>query len=98
MTTFEHEEDGRRGKFTILKDGVPAGEMTYVWAGENKFIIDHTEAHEQFEGNGYGKKLVMKGVEYAREKGVKILPLCPYAKRVMEADESLHDVLFRKAS
>ncbi|WP_206367284.1 GNAT family N-acetyltransferase [Sphingobacterium sp. SGR-19] len=95
MITFKQEEDQRRGKFVILEDDIPAGEMTYVWAGANKFIIDHTEIYEAFNGKGYGKQLVMKGIAYAREKGVKILPLCPYAKKVMERDDSLGDVIFR---
>lgn len=94
MITFKHEEDGRKGKFTILENEIPAGEMTYVWAGDSKFIIDHTETYEGFNGKGYGKMLVLHGVEYAKQKGVKILPLCPYAKKVMEADPALHEMIF----
>ncbi|WP_262493379.1 GNAT family N-acetyltransferase [Mangrovimonas xylaniphaga] len=93
--SFTREEQDKKGKFTILENGIPAGEMTYVWAGKHKFIIDHTETFEKFSGKGYGKQLVLKGVEYAKSKGVKILPLCPYAKRVMEQDESLHEMIFR---
>ncbi|MEZ4881333.1 MAG: GNAT family N-acetyltransferase [Flavobacteriaceae bacterium] len=95
MISFKQEEDERRGKFIILENGTPAGEMTYVWAGKNKFIIDHTETYETYGGKGYGKKLVMKGIEYAKEKGVKIIPLCPYAKKVMESDETLSEMIFK---
>ncbi|MES2799966.1 MAG: GNAT family N-acetyltransferase [Bacteroidota bacterium] len=94
MITFKHEEDGKKGKFTILENDLPAGEMTYVWAGDAKFIIDHTETYEGFNGKGYGKMLVLHGVEFAKEKGVKILPLCPYAKKVMEADSGLKEMIF----
>lgn len=94
MITFKQEEDERRGKFIILENDIPAGEMTYVWAGKNKFIIDHTETYEGYEGKGYGKQLVMKGIAYAKEKEVKIIPLCPYAKKVMEGDENLHEMIF----
>lgn len=94
VITFKHEEDQRRGKFVILEDDIPAGEMTYVWAGTAKFIIDHTEVYEAFGGKGYGNQLVMRGVDYAREKEVKILPLCPYAKKIMERDEDLRDMIF----
>ncbi len=95
MITFKQEQNERRGKFVILENDIPAGEMTYVWAGKNKFIIDHTETYKEFGGKGYGKQLVMKGIEYAKEKEVKIIPLCPYAKKVMEADEALHDMIFK---
>ena len=92
---IKRTEDEKRGKFTIYEDHTPAGEMTYVWAGSNKFIIDHTGTFEGYSGKGYGKKLVHAGVAFAREREVKIIPLCPYAKKVIEGDESLHDVLYR---
>tara|TARA_B100000678_G_scaffold234295_1_gene203498 strand:+ start:1617 stop:1733 length:117 start_codon:yes stop_codon:yes gene_type:complete len=34
--SFKHEEDGRKGKFLIMENDIPAGEMIYVWAGTNK--------------------------------------------------------------
>jgi len=95
MITFKQEEDGQRGKFIILENDTPAGEMTYVWAGKDKFIIDHTGTYEKFEGKGYGKQLVTKGIAYAKEKDVKIIPLCPYAKKVMEADKTLNEIIFK---
>lgn len=93
MSTFKQIDDGKKGRFTIYQGDKKAGEMTYTWAGEDKFIIDHTEVKEEFGRKGLAKKLVMKGVEYAREKGVKIIPLCPYAKARFEKDESIRDVL-----
>ena len=95
MITIKQEENEHRGKFIILENDTPAGEMTYVWAGENKFIIDHTETYEGFEGKGYGRQLVMKGIAYAKKKQAKIIPLCPYAKKVMEGDEKLREMIFK---
>ena len=94
MITFQQEVNGSKGRFVILERGTPAGEMTYVWAGDTKIIIDHTETYEGFSGKGYGKQLVMEGVRFAREKEIGIMPLCPYAKKVMERDASLHDLIF----
>tara|TARA_R110002073_G_scaffold279026_1_gene443014 strand:+ start:277642 stop:277755 length:114 start_codon:yes stop_codon:yes gene_type:complete len=37
---------------------------------------------------------VLKAVEFAREKGLKILPLCPFAKKVFNTTDELNDVLF----
>jgi predicted GNAT family acetyltransferase len=69
-----------------------AGEMTYVWAGTSKFIIDHTGVEGSFSGRGLGRQLVMKAVEYARNNAVKILPLCPFAKKVFDKEASIQDV------
>lgn len=94
MVKIEREEDQRKGRFAIYDEDKFAGEMTYTWAGTTKFIIDHTGIEEAFGGKGYGKMLVMKAVEFAREKGVKILPLCPFAKAEFDKNSSIADVRF----
>ena len=94
MARIQHDEDPKKGLFTIFEDDKRVGEMSYTWAGDNKFIIDHTEVFEGNEGKGYGKQLVTEAVNYARQKDVKILPLCPYAKRVFEKSTEFKDVLF----
>lgn len=93
MTKIEREDNGKKGRFIIYEDDVYAGEMTFTWAGKDKFIIDHTGVEDAFGGKGYAKELVMGGVEYARENSVKIIPLCPYAKARFERDKSIRDVL-----
>ena len=86
--------DTRRGYFEAVEDGKQAGKMTYTWAGDSKFIIDHTEVNEEFNGRGVGKKLVMAAVEFARTNNLKIIPLCPFAKSVFDKVDEIHDVLF----
>lgn len=49
---------------------------------------------KNLEEKGTGKQLVHKAEEKAREKHIKILPLCPFAKRVFEKTEDYKDVLF----
>lgn len=91
---IEREDDGKKGRFVLYENDEKAGEMTYSRVNESKFIIDHTEVDEKFGGKGYGKALVMKAVEYARENDQKILPLCPYAKHVFDRNKELEDVRF----
>lgn len=71
-----------------------AGELVYSWAGKDKFIIEHTEVDDLYSGKGIGKQLVMKAVEFARNKKVKIIPLCPYAKSLFNRIPEIGDVLF----
>jgi len=86
--------DTRRGYFEAIEEGKEAGKMTYTWAGDSKFIIDHTEVNEGFNGKGVGKKLVLAAVDYARANNMKIIPLCPFAKSVFDKTEEIRDVLF----
>ncbi len=92
MVKIEREDTGSKGRFVIYENDEMAGEMTYVWAGNHKIIIDHTGVEEKFGGKGFGKKLVMKAVEFARESDLKILPLCPFAKRIFDLDKTIQDV------
>lgn len=79
--------------FKASEDGKEAGRMSYSWAGDRRIIIDHTEVNPDFKGQNIGKKMVMAAVNYAREKGIKILPLCPFAKSVFDRAEEIRDVL-----
>lgn len=85
-------DDGKNGAFIAMENETKAGKVTFVWAGEDKIILDHTEVESEFSGQGVGKKMVMAAVEFAREKNLKIIPLCPYAKSVFDKDPEIADV------
>ncbi len=67
--------------------------MTYTWAGEGMLIIDATDVNESYRGQGVGRQLLDALVAFVREKDVKVIPLCPYAKSVFDKDPSIGDVL-----
>ncbi len=94
MPKVEIEDNGKKGRFVIYEDGQFAGEMTFTWAGATMFIIDHTGVEDAFGGKGFGKILVLEAVEFARGRGIKIMPLCPFAKATFDRNKELHDVLF----
>lgn len=71
----------------------PLAHMEFSIAGPSLIIISHTEVGESLRGQGVGRQLLDKVVEHARANGIKILPLCPYAKSVFDKDSSLADVL-----
>ena len=79
--------------FYIQQNGQIVAEMTYVWAGDAKIIIDHTEVDGSLGGKGIGKQMVEKAVVFAREKSIKIMPLCPFAKSVFDKVKEFQDVL-----
>ncbi|RYD81097.1 MAG: N-acetyltransferase [Sphingobacteriales bacterium] len=89
-----HTDDGKKGSFYITLNDHREGEMTYVWAGETRFIIDHTEVSEKLKGKNAGKQLLQQAVNFAREKKVKIMPLCPFAKAMFDKIPEHADVLF----
>lgn len=88
---IEHFDDGKKGHFKAVEGTVQAGIMSYVWAGEDKFIIEHTIGNPDFKGVGI--KLLNTAVAYARENNKKVIPLCPFAKKMFDRLEEIHDVL-----
>lgn len=90
---IKQEDNGNKGRFYIVLDGSVAAEMTYVWAGNTRFIIDHTEVSPVLKGKGAGKELVAFAVDYARKNQVKITPLCPFAQSVFDKTPEYADVL-----
>ncbi|WP_333876562.1 GNAT family N-acetyltransferase [Flavobacterium sp.] len=91
--TVQLKTDGNKGFFYIEVDGKQEALMTFVFSGDDKIIIDHTEVNPGNEGKGFGKKMVTKAVEYAREHHIKIIPLCPFAKSVFDKVSEFRDVL-----
>lgn len=90
---IQHKTTETKGAFFIEKDGKRIAEMTYSKAGKTKIIIDHTEISDEGRGKGYGKQLVKEGVEFARENDLKIMPLCPFAKAIIQKTPEFQDVL-----
>lgn len=77
----------------LTDDGQEAGEMTWSQAGEDLIIIDHTFVDDAYRGHQYAQQLVAAGVEMAREKNLKVLPLCPFAKKEFAEKPEYGDVL-----
>lgn len=87
-------EDGpSKGRYVGRVDGLPDAQMTFSRANPRLVIIDHTEVPDEMRGMGVGKSLVAAIVVDAREKGFKIIPLCPFAKATFERTSEWRDVL-----
>ena len=93
MNEVQLRINDNKGAFYIEVEGKQEAMMTFVYAGEDRIIIDHTEVNPGNEGKGFGKKMVTKAVKFAREKELKILPLCPFAKSVFDKTPEFRDVL-----
>ena len=79
--------------FYVGQDGAILAEMVYTMPSPDKMIIEHTEVDDSLGGKGIGKQLVHTSVEYARTHNIKIIPLCPFAKKVFDRTPEWSDVL-----
>lgn len=90
---IQHKQLHHRGMFYVEEDGNILAEMVYSEAAPNQMIIEHTEVGDELRGQNVGLELVHRGVEYAREHQLKVLPVCTFAKSVFDKKPEFRDVL-----
>ncbi len=89
---IKHKEKDKNGTFYIEENGSPVAELTYLLSGDNTMVATHTGTHPKMRGQGIAMKLVEAAVKYAREKGLKISPMCSYVAWAFNQREDLKDV------
>ncbi len=90
-TTIEHNEQEQL--FYFEEDG-KKGELKYYLEGK---VMDmtHTSVPDAFQGQGYGNWLVETALDYAREKGYKIIPSCPFVEAYISRHSAAQDLVAR---
>ena len=88
---IQHYDDGTKGHFKATEGDKEAGIMTYSVTSENTITIEHTVGNPEFKG--VGLKMLDSAVAFARANGKKIIPLCPFAKKMFDRKPEIHDVL-----
>ena len=74
----EHVEDENR--FVVRMDGEEA-ELTYLPAGPKLVDIQHAYVPEDERGHGVAEALAAAAFEFARERGYRVAPTCPFVRR-----------------
>jgi len=79
-TTIQHRPEQHR--FEATADG-GSGRLEYRTA-PGVITLVHTEVDPALEGHGVAGRLVEAALEHARAHGLKVDPVCEYARRYME--------------
>jgi predicted GNAT family acetyltransferase len=77
--TVEHEDGAGHGRYFIRLSGGHEAEMTYRKIGPDVIAIDHTYTPPEFRGQNIAFLMISAGIADARQRGLKIKPLCSYA-------------------
>jgi hypothetical protein len=64
-------------RYELLLDGDLVGDLLYR-AKDDVVTLIHTEVAPQLEGHGLGERLVAGALDDIRERGLQIVPLCPF--------------------
>ncbi|PBQ31323.1 GNAT family N-acetyltransferase [Sphingobacteriaceae bacterium] len=90
----KHDKRENSGIFYVENNGERIANLLYIFKDETVFSIEHTVVNPENEGKGIARKLVEAAVDFARKNNYKIIPACPYAKKVLEGSELYKDILF----
>ena len=81
-----------RRRFQIdLGDGLFAFAEYTLPAG--KIMFTHTEVPPRHEGRGLGTAMVEAGLAAARERGLLVIPICPFFAAYMKKHVETRDLL-----
>lgn len=69
-------------RFEIHVGGERAGLVQYHIPDHDPTVISmvHTEVDDRFQGMGLAGKLARAALDNARERGLQVLPYCPYIR------------------
>jgi uncharacterized protein len=74
----ERRDEERR--YILLVDGEQAGELVFRDRGGGVLAFFHTEVDPARRQRGLGSALVKGALDDARERGFKIVPICPFVE------------------
>ena len=89
--TDEVTHHAERHRYELHADGGVAV-MEYEERGE-AIAITHTLVPDRLAGRGLGTSLVKAGLADLRQRGIKVIPECPFVARYIERHPEEQDLL-----
>ena len=80
VTVVDNPEEQR---YEVRVDGELAGFVQYR-VRPGLIALIHTEVEERFEGQGLASKLIAFALDDARERGLAVLPFCPFVNAYIQ--------------
>lgn len=85
------ENDLATGRYKIVA-GEGAAFIAYKLSG-NTIELIHTEVPAELKGHGIGGKLAHAALEDARNRNLKVLPLCPFVAAYVKRHPEFQDLV-----
>lgn len=85
-------DDAGSHRYVIRVDDRRAGLLQYRLRPELIELV-HTEIYEEFEGHGLGSQLISFALQDARERGLAVLPFCPFVNDYIQRHRQYVDLV-----
>lgn len=81
-----------KNRTAAYDDGKEIGGCEFSPSG-SMWTIDHTFVQEGYGGQGIAGKLVEEVVNQARKRGIRVVPICSFARKEFARKPEYRDVL-----
>jgi len=88
-STINHIPEKRQFEMSVNGE---IATVSYTQEGNTLYLI-HSEVPYNLRGQGIGKELVEKTLEYIQENDLKAKPICSYIRRVAKGDQKWESIL-----
>lgn len=87
----EVRDNPEKNQFELIVEGHTALAAYRLKPGVITFT--HTEVPQELGGRGIGTKLAKGALDQVRERGLKVVPLCPFIKAYIEKHAEYQDLV-----
>jgi uncharacterized protein len=87
-----HEPGPQESEFVLRLDGRRRGYLSYTSAN-GVMRIEYVEVDPDLRGGGHARPLVEAAVAFAKQQQWRVVPICGYARAVIQRDPALADAL-----
>lgn len=87
--------DPDKNRMQAIADGKTIGLIDYRIMSANVMVIYHTEVAGMYEGQGIAADMTKTLLDFARDNGYSVRPLCPYAVAYIEEHPECQDILYK---
>lgn len=81
-----------RSRFELRVAGERVGRADYR-TEPGRLVLVHTEVSDAYGGRGLGGRLAREALDTARDRGLRVTPLCPYVARYIRRHREYVDLV-----
>lgn len=82
--TISREDSGSAGQFVLRTSKGVLGTLDFTRPKKGVLQINFVEVKPSERGSGLGRQLVAAAVEWAKGEGLTVVPVCSYARSVID--------------
>lgn len=91
--SIDREELNGVHEFVLRIDGERLGFLEFTRPEVGLMRIEYVEVSPELRGKGFGRQLVAKAIDFASDAQLRVVPICGYARAVIQRDPAMSRLL-----